>query len=305
MGWTERHDGASASGQTAGQIITADSVRMFVVTTDLYPDVVSSQPTAVLGGDDGATPLPGYGSAHPRTPGAFLFRYSVTGAPPNLFATAYYKFSGIVEPQDPEFFGQSGDWMEYEYDLPIARRVRRIVSLGGNLPQAREVMPFEFDSVKIKQTLRQHTMSVNIGGQIGDAITAMDDQNNKIHLLNGRPYRFQAGGYNEIRTATWVVNYQWIYDSGTLYDDSLEDLYYPASDICFPFFIIGGQPPSPEHPGARSELGQNGVKYLRLPHHKRVIVPNPDGNPESYPLFPHALPFVYEPNGWQNLVGIG
>lgn len=304
MGWSERHDGADANGELTGQVIASDTVRKFIITTDLYPDVVSANPTSVLGGDDGATPLPGYGSSHPRLVGARLTRYAVSGAPPNLLATAYYKFSGTIQPDDPEFFGQSGDWMEFEYDLPIAKRRTRIVSMGGELPVQQTIKPFEFESVTIKQTLREHTMSVNIGGLIGDAIAAMDDQNNKIHRINGRPYRFQAGGYNEIRTGVWLVNYKWLYDSGTLYDDSLEDLYQPASDICFPFFIIGGAPPSPEHPGAVSSLGRTGIKYLRLPHHKRLIAPNPDGNPESYPLFPHALPFVYEPNGWQSLVGL-
>lgn len=303
MGWTEHHDGATTSGDLVGLSVNQSVDRLFIVEGDLYPDVVISAPGSVLGGPDGATPLPLYGSSHPRIPGINLFRYTVTGQPPLLRVVAQYR-TPQVSPVDPEFFSQSGDWNTVQDELPMARRVRKLVTVGGDVQTQQEIWPFEFGNIVLESSIRQHRMSVNIGGLIGDAVNAMDNQNGHIHVLNGSPYLFKAGGFNEIRPSTWVVNYIWEKDSGTPYDQSMEDLYQPNSDIVLPFFVVGGAPPSPEHPGAVTSLGRNGVKYLRLPFHRRLIAPNPSGDPEAYPLFPHVLPYVFDPNGWQELVGL-
>lgn len=309
MGWSERHDGAGASTELVGQMFTGDCVRMFIVTTDVPPDVICFDPTAILGDNDGATPLPGYGSQHPRNNGLFLFRYSAVGDPPNLHVTAYYR-NAVIGPVDPQFFGQSGDWFEEVDSLPIAKQIPTVVTMGGEPPVGPPtpptiIRPWQFEEFGVQFTSRQHTMSVNVGGNIGSAIAAMDDQNNRIHRINTRAYRFKAGGYNEIMPEVWVVNYHWFFDSGTLYDDSLAVFNAPGSKIAIPPFVVGNAPPDDvNHPGAVTSLGKPGARYLRLPYHKRLIVPNPDENPESRPQFPHYLPYVYEPDGWLQLVGL-
>jgi hypothetical protein len=304
MGWTERHDGAPALGELAAQgIIRARIERRFIVTTDLEPSQVISGPQLILGGSDGLTGLPPYGSPHPNFGGAVVQAYAAVGNPPNIEVTAYYGY-GDIDPVSPEFYSQSGDWFEETDSLPIARHETSIVTSGGELPTQQQIRSWQFDSMDTLYTSRQHTISVNVGGMIGDAINAMDEQNNRIHKIGGRWYRFKAAGYNEVRLGVWVCNYQWFYDGGTLYDESLADFYQPSSDLAIPFFVIGGAAPSPEHPGAVTMLGRSGVKYLRLPYHKRLIVPNPDGNPDSYPKFPHFLPYVVDENGWQNLIGL-
>ena len=310
MGWYENNEGAGAAIELVGQSFNGSTDRLFIVTNDVPADVVVSNPEAILGGADGATPLPGYGSTHPRNVGFVLFRYSAVASPPNVFVTASYR-NPVIGPISPEFFGQSGDWYEAADSLPSAKQKVTVVSMGGEPPVGPPeppvtIRPWVFESFDIQYTSRQHTMSVNIGGNIGSAITAMDAQNNRIHRINDRCYRFKAGAYNEISPDTWVVDYHWFYDSGTVYDDSLAPFYAPDSKVLFPFFIEGGAvAPDPEvHKGAVPALGRNGVRYLRLPYHKRLVVANADENPESKPTFPHFLPYVYEPNGWQSLVGL-
>lgn len=306
MGWVEQHDGAQASADMVGQgIIRSVIDRRFIVTTDgLNPAQVVGSPQFIFGGDDGATGLPPYGSVHPNFPGAVLMNYTAVGDPPNMRVTAYYRY-GDIDPVSPEFYGQSGDWFEESDKLPVSEIETSIVTYStGGQPTEQQIKAWRFSDFDVLYTSRQHTISVNVGGLIGDAIAAMDLQNNRIHKIGGRFYRFKAGGYNEVRLGVWVVNYQWFYESGVLYDESLDVYYQPTSPMRIPPFVEGGAEPSPDHPGAVTSLGETGTKYLRLPFHKRLIVPNPSGNPADPPLFPHFLPYRVDETGYQELIGL-
>jgi len=319
MGWIERHDGVTAQGDLGGnpsQAILIGSVeRAFIVTTDVTPDVIISNPSSILGGADGVTPLPAYGTPHPRVVGAVLRSYVAQGAPPNVNVRAMYT-AGNIDPLGEEFFGQSGDFFEESDTLPAARKDTYVVNNGGEVPPGGgpPTPPVRFPywniadapEIKVIYTSRQHTMSVNVGGLIGDTITAMDNQNNRLHRINGRYYRFKAGGYTEIRSGIWLVNYQFFYDSGTLYDPSLSAFDQPFSRLAIPQPITGGPGPGDPvlHPGANPLLGRTGVQYMRLPYHKRLIVAADPDNPAARPQFPHFLPYFVDPNGWQELVGL-
>lgn len=308
MGWAEHHDGAGATGEyTRSGPQRASTQRLFIVTTDVPPDVVVADPTAILGDTDGATPLPDYGSAHPRLTNLVLRTYSTSGEPPNMRVVAQYGLNDIdiLNPEDPEFFTQSGDWFDEFDSIPNARKKNTLTNSNGQGPlQTIQLWDFETPPMEVLYTSRQHTMTVNVGGLIGNAIAAMDNQNNHLHLILGRYYRFKAGGYNEISHNVWTVNYQWFFDSGTEYDDSLAVFYGPTSPIAIPPFVTGGQGPSLDHPGAVAALGRTGAKYLRLPYHKRLIAPARSGVAADYPLFPHHLPYFRDPTGWQELVGL-
>lgn len=307
MGWMERHDGVPAQGEIIGvpAVLRARAERRFIIDNDnITAAQVISGPQFIMGGVDGATPLPGYGSVHPQISGAVLRNYSATGDPPNVHATAYYSY-GDIDPISPEFYGQSGDWFEEADKLPLAQIETTISTYSvGGAPVEQQVKTWKFDSFDSIYTSRQHTISVNIGGLIGDAIAAMDRQNNRIHQIGSRYYRFKAGGYKEIRLGVWVVNYHWFYESGTLYDSSLDAYYTPTSPMRIPPPIVGAAAADPAHPGAVTILGDAGEQYLRLPFHKRLIVPNPSGNPSDPPLFPHFLPYRVDANGHQELIGL-
>lgn len=317
MGWTERNDGTQAAAELSGAAgfatIRFSGERHFIITSDMPADAVVSYPESILGGPDGATPLPSIGSAHPRFPGAVLRYYTAVCDPPNVHLRAHYTY-GDIDPVNPEFFGQSGDFFDESDEIPYAEKRSAIVSMGdippgGGPPQVVSIDVWRWGDSEVPPrrviyNSRQHTMSVNVGGLIGDAIAAMDEQNNAIHKINGRYYRFKAGTYSEVREDVWVVNYHWFYDSGTFYDSSLDAFLATDSRTAIPNPITGGAGPSAEHPGARPEFGRTGVQYIRLPYHKRLIAPNPSGDPSDRPLFPHFMPYRVDEDGWQNLVGL-
>lgn len=286
--WLRDGDGRSAEGNGLG--VTAITER-YVVVGQVDPAALAADPTAYIGGMAGElAPLPDYGTPHPNFPGIRLRTWSVSNGNGNTFATASYSLGSAVF--EPEFFSRSGGYQTENWTFPYARRVRYTVpSQSGASVGFEQVNQdlWKLETVSVRQTVRRNEIVVNIGGLIGDAVKAMDNQNNRIHIINGVAYRFEAGAFYESRPNVWVVHYAWIYESGIFWNNTLQsDL-----DVVFPPSITGLQTaPTVVSP-----------TFIAPPFYSIDAIPNPD-SPENPPTFRPRLEYTLDASGYQQLVGL-
>lgn len=186
----------------------------FLVSGGYSPAQVLANPAAILGGDSGAEPLPAIGSVHPEIPGLKLDRYSVTGNGATLEAVAYYTTDGsgrIPPPQLPLEFGKArfrSRNATLSFDLPYQRARTVLFELppggtgGPNDPEgwrSVQIWAGEADNAPwsvrtIHMEYRIHTTRAVIKSEdYAAANEALDANQNKCHLINGRLYQFSGG----------------------------------------------------------------------------------------------------------------
>lgn len=283
MSWLRDGDGSAADGNGLG--VTSITER-YVVVGQVEPAAVVSDPTAYIGGMAGSTaPLPDYGSVHPVYPGLRLRTWSAQSSNANVFAVATYNNATAIF--EPEWFSRSGGYQTETFTFPYARRIRHTIpTAGGTTPVDQDL--WKIETVSVRQTVRRNEINVNVGGAIGDAVEAMDLQNNKIHIINGRAYRFEAGSFYETRPNTWIVNYAWIYESGIYWNDTLQS----DGDLQFPDAVDGLD---------TSPIG--GTVFVAPPFYAVDAIPQPAG-PEFPPTFRRRLEYPIEEDGYLTLVGL-
>jgi hypothetical protein len=282
-------DGDSLSAEANGLGVTSVTER-YVVFGPAEPSAVVAAPSLYQGGMAGEVePLPVPGSAHPNFPSLRLLTCSAQRVNNNVVYSVVYGSSTAIF--DREWFARSGSFQTEATPMPYARRVRHTVPsyTGANVsfvPVDQDLWAIE--TVDVLHTVQRITMQVNIGGAIGAAVQAMRAQNNRVHVINGGAYRFEAGEYFEAKPGVWIVNYNWIGESGILWNDSLTS----DANVVFP----------PRIDGLLTDPGAGQI-YVAPPFYSIDAIPDPD-SPELPPAFRPRLRYPIEPNGYAQLVGL-
>lgn len=118
---------------------------------------------------------------------------------------------------------------------------------------------------------------------------AIGDQNDKLHKIGNRWYRFTIGDVREVSRNVWDAVYTWEFDPGT------PDLFPPpTSALVYPWHIasqINGFTPD--------------RLWARPPYHSLRAIPQFDNDIPIAPIM-EAIPEYdyFTPNGWQLLPGV-
>lgn len=288
MSWIKDGDGSTAEGNGIGVTSITETYWLF---GPVDPEAVAASPTDFIGGMAGQTgPLPAYGSPHPNYTALRLRNWSVRRINNNAVAVATYSIGSAIFERD--WYSWNGGFQTEELAFPYARRYR--YTIPGYSTDNISYLPVDRDAwavetVNVRFTVRRNEIPVNIGGEIGPAVKAMEEQNNAIHIINGTAYRFEAGAYYETRPGVWIVNYAWIYESGIRWNSTLES----DADVVFP----------PRVGGLLTAPNAAPNSFLIPPFYEVDAIPNPD-TPEDPPTFRLRLPYAYVPNGHLSLIGL-
>lgn len=302
--------------------ITSDSfgtaeVTRFFRAWNVTPTQVVSAPTTVLRGEntDGLPsndPLPEYKSQFEGMAGVELVSYQVQGNGIVVDIQAKYASGGITIFPPPNLdTAWVGSFQTEQFVIPFAVLKRSYVpgvpdpSAPPNTPVPRvEVDDWAFDEQPIFQTVVRHQRKARIETNLATAIDIIAEQNNKLHKIGSRWYRFEAGDYKPYDATKYEFSYSFVYDSGTqavttsttnpqassLYIMPTNSFRHPIQQIyplrtftrppfCNIFAVRGpGSPSGPESGQAEPEFvafcnydmsvgagGQPGLGWLQLP----------------------------------------
>ncbi len=290
MGWVETELQPDASCEVGGN---GQASRLFIVFGVEYsPVTVAAEPTTIIGGISGSEPLPALNSPHPIKAAWKLDRYDVRKDGITLEARALYSLDGrfrFPSPPDPQTAGEVryGSAVEsYKQIMPYATRHLVVQGsppdlVGPPLTQ----YTWKLREANILESRRRRLWSVVLTtAQVEPCEVAMDAQNNKLHVLNGRRYRFEAGPITSSgnRDKPYKCEYSWCTDSGTFAPG------YQSPDYKFPLGTFGSFP--------------DGNVYQRPPFHDFVVRESDDAS--IAPEFNLYVPYDDEPSGWTTLVGL-
>jgi hypothetical protein len=163
---------------------------------------------------------------------------------------------------------------------------------GETGPVTIDTWPIQMWKHKERRTIiryRTVIMEMNPG-----VIAAIGDQNDHLHLIGGRWYKFECGTIDEQETGRWAVTYSWERDHGTpdgIFGPQQVGYLFPSSNV------------------SRLEEVYPNVPFTRPPFHDLIPLPG-DWSPGPPPFIepphinnpvPNAIPNA---NGWQNLPGV-
>jgi hypothetical protein len=291
------HDDArtgTADGQKSGQLQVP-----YIVSGPVNPVTVMMAPQTVLGGDDGATPLPALKSTHPAHGQLLLDSYSVRQDGIVTFATANYSTDGRFRfpPRFRHIEPGQGRWTitvaDLETSIPYAKKVWSTRSISAGQPGEFieiEAETWELHSEKIDETqvIRAIRVSIPEGDNIADAVAAIEAQHKSLHVIGGAAYQFRAGDITDDADGRYSTIYSWYSDPGTFLDRGPS----PSPDLVFPpSGVIGFAP----YLGPLTNL-------IRPPFHKIIAVRN--RNASIAPSFELHLPLRVQSDGWATLPGL-
>lgn len=206
---------------------TSEATRFYTVW-NASPSAVVSSPANVLRGEnsDGLPtnePLPDYRSQFPGVAGLELIAYQVQGNGIVLDVQARYATGGITIFPPPDLStAWTGSFQTEEFTIPFAllkaSKVPGIPSPnappGTPIPQV-EVLDWAFDEQPIYQTVVRHSRKARVVVDLAAAIDIIAEQNNKLHKIGNRWYRFEAGDYQPYDATRYEFTYSFVFDSGT------------------------------------------------------------------------------------------
>jgi hypothetical protein len=248
----------------------------------------------LIGGNGNQT-LPAYGSAYPGDTSAFLDSYTVEQDGSIMTFVANYSRDRRFEfPDPPERTLPEGVGKYYVTFTDVVTQFPyaelKVQQLPGNLISL-EVPLWLIRNAKILRTRTAIAIKVVFpSSQINAAVTAIRQQANKIHIINGKPHQFKAGNVEPVaEKPLYQTMYTWVHDPGVKISQS--DLP-PNPDNKFEFpplngAVRGGLPPfSGQIP----------------PFH--ILVPRPQVAPTLPPVFETFFPFETDADGHLSLVGL-
>ena len=167
---------------------------------------------------------------------------------------------------------------------------------------------FENIVYKVEETRTVWERHISLTNISHADVATIGRQNNKIHYINGRLYRFKAGNFRQTEKAAWEGSYTWIEDTGTPVPFEIAGLPYPTG---YPAKINIG-PVSAERSlylppvtGNRwlVQVGINDTNdYIRSPYHTITYHIDED----FVPLHVETTAYTLSENGglgWQTLPG--
>jgi hypothetical protein len=287
----------------SGDPVKGERYRRFYVP--LPPDTAHTWPELPQSGD----PFPG------QPPGQIftirMDRYDVAPADDGMsIVTAVYTNdrSGRLNPSpdrtEPAFKSWSMDFQESVIDFPTV--LTYPLKIPGETGPAGQGRTADTTIYKISEQVIVWERAVVLSNVTFDELRRIGAQNNKIHKIGDRAYRFKAGRLHQTERTAWETVYTWIEDAGTLAPlGILGSFTYPAN---------GGPvtvgPPADERqiyvpPRLTNQLLQQitGLadtrQYVRSPFHQIGF----ELTTGMVPQFWQHCPYEVEANGWQQLPG--
>lgn len=237
--------------------------------------------------------LPDYNTALASDPSLILDRYDVEplgdGASSRIVGVyTTNKFGRLTVPQRPQTQGfLSWSWRPQSVEVTIPFGLKRTYEV--NAADATNTFDaWDIETLTVTEQRQIFTLRVGSAFLTKDdaynAVAACASQQNKIHTIKGRQYRYTTSYANQIGSEKeWEIVHEWEYDAGTPTPPSPR--IADPSKISMPPFVSG----SPS--------------LIRLPFERLLAysAANPKTTP---PVFYGVWPFVFEPNGWQSLPGV-
>jgi hypothetical protein len=297
----------------SGDPVKGERYRRFYVP--LPPDTAHTWPELPQSGD----PFPG------QPPGQIftirMDRYDVAPADDGMsIVTAVYTNdrSGRLNPApdrtEPSFKSWSMDFQEAAADYPtVMTYPLRIPGETGSGGPGRTA---DTTIYKIGEQLIVWERSIVLTNVTSDELRRIGAQNNKIHKIGDRAYRFKAGRIHQTERTAWETVYTWIEDPGTPPPKGILGAFtYPANggfSQGVPSYAgpVSVGPVTDERriyvpPKTANQLllqiaGLSDTReYVRSPFHQIGFELTKD----MIPQFWQHCPYDIEANGWQNLPG--
>lgn len=164
--------------------------------------------------------IPAKGENHPTIVGIYVQNHSTRDAGNGLQTEviAQYASSNLSASQysQPDLTGSGfvrGTNFTTEFvDIPYAVASTVTYSAGGTQETK---AGWVVKVTQVPETRVIHEARWRINAPSAAVIDIFDEQNNKIHLINGRKYLFTMGGISPIDNTYSIVSAQWLSDKGT------------------------------------------------------------------------------------------
>lgn len=303
MPWSE----VASIGVDADRNGVARAQRTFRVW-NVSPMTIRTSPQSVLGGGTngyGSDQLPAYGSGLPEDPGLRLDRYSVNSTDNVTFdVVALYsndgRFRFPARQPDPtiptELEELSGDKEVIRREIPFARQTLTVVANEISGTSANLYGWTKDEHFIVPESRWVIRATVRAEGQVGSLLARVQNEDGKLHKINGVWYLFEAGRWRATGTVV-EFDYAFIRDRGTratLPISPPANMFFPPQNV--PFAAISG-----------AEL------YIRPPYCEISLISMVTGPvpPDTVPVlmvFP-VCPFEFSGpsnngTGWHQLPGI-
>lgn len=296
MSWVEHIDETGS-----GSIDYLDhrrAARVFRVW-DYSRDAIFHFPESIL--NDSGQSLPKIGE---DWNGMTLDRYDVSPGPGNVWtATALYS-------NDRRFISFSGpnfanaEWQvsftTAVFELPFAKDGRMVIDSAPSPIQDPSIAIWIPETMMVTSTIVRYMRRVDIPrNYVSAMLDALETQNNRLHLIAGYYYRFEACDAYESTKDTWSVTYSWTSDRG-----------FKRADLHVP---IGAQNYYPElckfFDGNTGGPFYTGNVWSRPPYHTTVMMlPTQVTDllaPRPTPKFEAVCQFRRDDLGWSDLPLVG
>lgn len=266
------------------------------------PATIRDQPESVLNATGQG--LPPIGST---LDGAILERYSVqSGSVSGDVHTAIAYFSNDrrfslperpTAPGEPEYRPHiEGSISSQSVDIPYARRTRLVMFQDGSLvsPTYGTQHVWQIETQAVTESTSKISVRVSVPNvTVPEMTTRILAQQNVIHVIGGRGYRFDGGYFSEATSNRYDVTYTWTYESGTR-DVTLaapQQQQNGAAQVIFPS-------------GFQSIIPNDTTPYTRPPFCEVVWAYQEVGDSTSPPVFVVQPLNVLVPDGWSSLPGL-
>lgn len=199
------------------------------------------------------------------------------------------KFGRLPVAQRPQTVGfESWSWRPQSVEVAIPFGIKRTYEVNANDATSR----FDAWDIDTQTVTEQRQMfTLRVGGAFAtqseafNAIALCAAQQNRIHTIQGKLYRYTTAYANQIGSAReWEIVHEWEYDGGTPGP--------PAPRIADPSRI--SMPPP--------VAGSGGM--IRLPF-ERLLAYGAADPKTTPPVFYGFYPFIFDALGWQTLPGVG
>ena len=289
MGWVR--DASGCSGQYDGSVVIAQE--RYILGGGMDPIAVAVKPTSFLGGDDGNTPLPGFGSSHPSAPLLRLDSYGVETDGGVATIVARYSTDGRFSLPAPPTVGRSFRWRatteNYVFSLPWAARTTDV----HYAPQAEGAQgpptPVErYRWVYLKENFLVKAQRISMSLRIKDenilpALETLYRYQSMAMPINGRVWVFEGGDVDE---------------AGSSDDYRMQLNFLRESDIKLDYQAF---PLNTWWPKVEGKYPQQTGEFAKPAYHKTVILMPEGGDVATAPGFDAIPSYEFAADGFEAL----
>lgn len=225
--------------------------------------------------------IPAYGSFHPEYTSLTLRRKSASygddgGTVTDVvceYESPEFGYSTPIPREDPTWTSWTTKYEAVTVDMPVFYLTA--VEVNGQTKRTWIAQP-----QKILETRVIRSVVLTLNAMAFSAQETIANQQNKLHTIQGRKYRFLSGDIVQRGALSWDVSYSWVDDRGT--------------------------PASQEPPPTNGDYGANTVwrwYIARPPHGNVIVIPSSDPFDSRVPALQTLVPYTDDALGHLTLPG--